>query len=194
MKVIWKITNCSEDISLHNRLKDMGSHSTIIDFKGALTFKAIGQLINELNKKRKQFDIETGIFKKLTSLLIEILENILKYSDHYDGFIEDNPVFEPEFHLSRNTNSYIIRAINPIKHQDISRVKRKIDLINNLNQDEMRILYRETLTNGEFTEKGGAGLGFFEMVKISGRPIQYNFRSLSDGFSNFELLLYLDNN
>lgn len=172
----------------------MSSYSTIIDFKGALTFKIIGQLITELNTKRNQFDIETVIFKKLTSLLIEILENILKYSDHYTGFIQDNPVFEPEFHISRNSKFYNIRAVNPIKHQDISQVIQKIDLINSLNQNEMRILYRETLTNGEFTEKGGAGLGFIEMVKICGQPIQYNFENLSDGFLNFELLLHIDNN
>ncbi|KPK87609.1 MAG: hypothetical protein AMS27_02165 [Bacteroides sp. SM23_62_1] len=172
----------------------MSSYSTIIDFKGALTFKKIGQLITALNARRNQFNIGTGVFKKLTSLIIEILENILKYSDHYNSFIKNNPDFEPEFHLSRNASSYLLRAVNPIKQQDMLRVKQKIDLINNLNQDEMRILYRKTLTNGEFTEKGGAGLGFFEMVKLSGHPIQYNFESLFDGFLNFELQLHLDNN
>jgi hypothetical protein len=171
----------------------MSSYSTIIDFKGVLTFKKIGQLITELNAKKNQYNIETGIFKKLTSLLIEILENILKYSDHYTDFIKDHPLFAPELHISRNEKSYIIRAVNPIKYQDMVRIRNKIDLVNGLDQEEMRILYRATLTNGEFTEKGGAGLGFFEMVKISGQPIQYNFKDLAEGFSNFELLLQLSN-
>ena len=172
----------------------MSSHSTIIDFKGVLTFNIIGQLITELNEKKDQYHIDTGIFKKLTSLLIEILENILKYSDHYAAFIKDHPLYAPELHLSRNEKSYFIKAVNPIKHQDMAHVRKKIDLINGLNQDEMRILYRATLTNGQFTEKGGAGLGFFEMVKISRQPIEYNFKNLAGGFSNFELLLHLDNN
>jgi hypothetical protein len=165
----------------------------ILHFKGELTFRIIGQLITSLNSKKNQFDIETGVFKKIMSLLIEVLENIYKYSDHYTGFIQKSPAYQPEFQLSGNENGYIIRAVNPVRQDDIYKLRKKIDLINNLNPEDMRILYRKTLTNGEFTDKGGAGLGFFEMVKISGHIIRYKFDKISDKFSNFELLLYIEN-
>ncbi len=172
----------------------MSSYTTIIDFKGELTFRIIGQLIIELNSRKDQFKIETSIFKKLNALIIEILENVHKYSDHYTGFIQEYPFYQPEFQLSRNGNLYVLKTSNPIRTNDINKVRDKIDLINNLNQKEMRILYRKTLTNGRFTDKGGAGLGFFEMIKISGHTIQYRFDKLTNEFSNFELLLHIENN
>jgi len=172
----------------------MSSYKTIIDYKGELTFRIIGQLITELKAKKEPFEIDTNIFKKMTSLIIEILENAFKYADHYSGFIKDYPVYQPEFKLSRNGNMYVLKTVNPIKQNDIPAVRKRIDLINSLNQEEMRILYRKTLTNGEFTDKGGAGLGFFEMIKISGHAIKYRFDKLSNEFSNFELLLNIENN
>jgi len=169
----------------------MESYKTIVDYKGILTFKTIGFLINDLKNKRAPFQIEMVLFKKLVTLMIETLENVLKYSDHFLDYVQIHPNHQPEFHLSRNGKSFTIQSSNPIKKDDIQKVKQKIDLINSLAPDEMKLLYRETITNGEFTEKGGAGLGFMEMAKITNQPIRYNFTSLSNDFSNFELILHI---
>ncbi|MBL7113943.1 MAG: hypothetical protein ISS19_18535, partial [Bacteroidales bacterium] len=107
-------------------------------------------------------------------------------------FVKDHPDCEPEFYLARNGSDFIIRSANPILKDDIGRVKNKIDKINTLNSEEMRLLYRETITNGEFTEQGGAGLGLIEMAKISCHPIHYKFTSLAGKYYNFELDLKVD--
>jgi hypothetical protein len=175
-------------------LEKINSYTIIIDFKGELTFRTIGQLITKLNSRKNHLKIETLILKKLNALIIEILENVHRYSDHYAGFIQKYPSYQPEFQLSRNGNLYVLKTSNPIRKNDIRKVRDKINLINNLNPEEMRILYRKILTNGRFTNKGGAGLGFFEMIKISGHTIDYRFDKLTNEFSNFEILLYLENN
>jgi hypothetical protein len=172
----------------------MNSLTTIINFKGELTFPIIGQMIQDLKSKREKYEIEMGIFKKLISLMIEILENILKYSEHFSDLIKDNPKLQPEFRISCNSTVYSLNASNPIKKTDINPVKQHIDMINNLSQEEFKIQYRKTIANGEFTEKGGAGLGFFEMVKITGQSIQYRFTDLSEEFLNFELFLNVETN
>ena len=170
----------------------MSNYTPIIDFKGHLTFKIISQLIGDLKVKKDEYDIDMVVYKKLISLMIETLENINKYSDHFSDFIKDHPTYEPAFLLAKNGGDYIINSANPILKNDIDRVKNKIDKINTLNSEEMRLFYRETITNGEFTEKGGAGLGFIEMAKISCHPIHYKFISLAEEYYNFELALKIE--
>jgi len=51
------------------------------------------------------------------------------------------------------------------------------------------VLYRQTITNGKFTDKGGAGLGLIEMAKITNNPIKYRFESINDQFSLYYLIL-----
>ena len=170
----------------------MGNYTAIIDYKGRLTFKTISQLIADLKVKKDDFNIDMVVYKKLISLMIETLENINKYSSNFMDFIEAHPAYEPVFLLARNGKDYSIHSANPIMKNDISRVRDKIDKINTLNAEEMRLFYRETITNGEFTEKGGAGLGFIEMAKISCNPISYKFTILNEDFYNFELDLHID--
>ena len=170
----------------------MSNYIPIIDYKGNLTFSTISDLIRDLKGKKDEFDIDIVVYKKIISLMIEILENIYKYSDYYSYFIEDHPDCKPVFSLGRNGVDYTIHSANPILRKDINKVKSKIDRINKLNSEEIHLFYRETITNGAFTMKGGAGLGFIEMAKISCHKLQYRFKPLSEMFFNFELDLHID--
>jgi len=170
----------------------MSNYTPIIDYKGNLTFRTISILIADLKRKKDEFDIDVVVYKKIISLMIEILENVFKYSDYYSFFIEDHPDYEPVFELARNGVDYSIHSSNPILKKDIEKVKDKIDKINTLNSEELHLLYRETITNGAFTMKGGAGLGFIEMAKISCHQLKYKFTPLTGMFYNFELDLRVD--
>jgi len=170
----------------------MSNSTPIIDYKGNLDFKIISVLIAELKTKKEEFDIDMIVYKKIISLMIEILENVFKYSDHYAYYIDEHPECEPVFILSRNGADYTIHSSNPIMEKDIPKVKDKIDKINTLNNEEMHLFYRETITNGAFTMKGGAGLGFIEMAKITCHPLKYKFTQLTGMFYNFELVLHID--
>jgi hypothetical protein len=55
--------------------------------------------------------------------------------------------------------------------------------VNKQNDEELKELYRSTITNGEFTSSGGAGLGFIEMAKTTGNKLEYDFEALSQEFS-----------
>ena len=74
---------------------------------------------------------------------------------------------------------------NPVKKQDVAPLRTRIDNINKQNKEELKELYMSTITNGEFTPNGGAGLGFIEMAKTTGNKLEYAFESLSKEFSLF---------
>jgi len=165
--------------------------TTILAHRGHLTFKQFSQMIGELVKKKDEYDIDIVIYKKLITLLIEILENVMKYSDNFIEFTRKHPEFQPEFILSRNGASYLIESVNPVKESDISIVRQKIDKVNSLDLTALKALYRETIRNGSFTDKGGAGLGFIEMAKTTNGPLFYQFDRISEQFYNFKLYLRL---
>ncbi len=70
-----------------------------------------------------------------------------------------------------------------------SRLKERIDFVNTKTSDELKILYRQTITDGKFTPKGGAGLGIIEMAKISGHPLDYEFEPINGNFSRYTLTI-----
>ena len=51
--------------------------------------------------------------------------------------------------------------------------------MNKHSKEELKELYKSTITNGEFTPKGGAGLGFIEIAKTTGSKLECAFEKLS---------------
>lgn len=149
-------------------------------------------LLNDLKNKKDTYQIDPVQYKKLLTLMIEILENVLKYSDHFEGFVLDHPDYHPEFELNLDADGFILTSRNPIRDKDKKEITRRIDKINTSDEDELKKIYRDTITNGIFTEKGGAGLGFIEMAKITTNSIVYLFKTLDKGFSYFEITLHIN--
>lgn len=165
----------------------MQSPESIIEYKGHLTFNTIGRLLTLLKQQMEEKQIEINFYKRILSVMIEVLENIYKNADQYqeNQFISKNII--PTFRIARDNQVYFIESTNPIKTRHSEILRKKIARINKANEAELKLLYRQTISNGKFTDKGGAGLGLIEMVKISGNPIQYQFDPIDDEFSLYRL-------
>lgn len=165
---------------------------SILQYKGKFTFERIGLLLNDLKNKKETYNIDPVQYKKLLTLMIEILENVLKYSDRFEVFVLDHPDYQPEFELLLDADGFILISRNPVRDKDIKEISRRINKINTSDEDQLKKYYRDTITNGIFTEKGGAGLGFIEMAKITTNRIVYSFIPIQKGFSYFELSLHIN--
>lgn len=167
----------------------MTNREIILEFTGHLTFSTIGRLLTLLKHKMVEMGIKTGMYKRILGVMIEALENIYKYSDQYhdNQMIEKN--YLPTFSLERSGQIYIIHTTSPIKVSDIAKLKDKIELVNSKSEEELKALYRQTITNGHFTAKGGAGLGLIEMAKITNHPLGYRFEPVNADFSIYHLTL-----
>lgn len=152
----------------------------------------IGILLNELKNRKQTFDIPPVLYKKLLTLMIEVLENVLKYSDHFEDFIGDNPDYLPEFELNRDNKRFILVSRSPVRNEDRGMISVKIKKVNTSGEVELKRIYRETITNGMFTEKGGAGLGFIEMARITNYNLEFAFHPATAGYSIFELILHIN--
>lgn len=84
-------------------------------------------------------------------------------------------------------SSYEVISGNFIKEQNTKQLKRRIEEINQLSGDELRAKYRSKLDEGVFSETGRAGLGIMDMVRKSGQPLQYGFKSINDKYAYFSL-------
>lgn len=168
--------------------------TSVLHYKGKLTFERIGILLNDLKNRKEAFDIQPILYKKLLTLMIEVLENVLKYSDHFEDFTLEYPEYLPEFELNMKDGGFILVSRNPVRNKDKKTISEKIDKINTSNEEELKKIYRETITNGMFTEKGGAGLGFIEMAKIINRDLEIDFHPATSGYSVYELILHINHN
>ncbi len=124
------------------------------------------------------------IRKKVYFVMVESLQNITRHQE-----FADDPDFDQTglFILRRSNNSYSITSANLIKEDAIETLKKKIDIVNSKNAEELKEYAREVLSKGKFSEKGGAGLGLIEMARKAGTKFKYRFVPYKHGFYTFYL-------
>ncbi len=132
------------------------------------------------------------IRKKVNFLLAECFQNIVRHGES----LQQNAVFlkNPNFFAMRNCGSYyLITSGNLITSEHVDILREKLDHVNELTAEELKMLRREILTTRELSEKGGAGLGLIEMARKSGRKLRYDFEKIDDQYSFFFLQIKLKN-
>jgi len=172
---------------VHNSQKE-----EILNYSGRLRYDTIGELINKLKNKVSSISIKLAVYKKLLLIMIESLENILKYNETFDSNSYIRTHFTQKFIIEKNNEKYFLTSTNVVLNSDIPKLKSKINQVNNLDNDGLKDLYKSTITDGQFTHKGGAGLGFIEMAKISTEKIQYNFETIDNKYSSYELTIVIN--
>jgi hypothetical protein len=128
--------------------------------------------------------------KKFFQILVESLQNILH---HQEGTL---PLEKEHGRLTgmiifKNNDSYNLTTVNPIEKSHIPALKGKLDKVNEMNADELKEYYRQTLAKGEFSEKGGAGLGIIEIARKSGRALKYEFNDINADYALFNLTIQI---
>lgn len=174
--------------SIHNVYNN--SIKAIQDASGKLLLTHFGEIksdtITNLSEKAesKLFEIRAAKknIKNIFNILIEGLQNI---KNHGELGPENNKI--SFFHMYDLEDSFICNFSNLIDNNYIENISKNIDHLNTLERPELKALYLETLTNGQISKKGGAGLGLIIMAMKSKNKIQYKTFSIDSNLSMLSL-------
>ncbi len=168
--------------------------NVLLTYIGPLKYDTIGQLINKLKDLASELGIKLVLYKKILLVMIESLENILKYNEHMEEDLHLKKKFLPKFTIEHSGDKYILISSNTILSSDVKDLNKKLTLINSLNPEGLKKLYKTTITNGQFTQKGGAGLGFIEIAKIASEKIEFGFEIINDKYTYYWLQVTINDN
>ena len=173
-------------------MRSRTANDSILHFTGKIRYDTIGILINELKSKVLLLGIQTSLYKKILLVMIESLENIMKYTADNTTSEPVNKKFLPRFYIEKKDKKYILGSSNLIERNNIDKLKKRLEHLNRLDNHELKELYKSTITDGQFSHKGGAGLGFIELAKISSEKIKYSFEPVNDVLSYFKFIITIE--
>ena len=155
-------------------------------YRGDITDKNSLPLITLLENEMKEDSFGFLGQKRLFMFVLESLQNIAKHGDH-DQYGEMSLVS-----FSKTDDGYTITTGNIIASENVVDLKKRLDEVNNLDTKDIKDLYRQILSNSEFSKKGGAGLGLIEMAIKTGNRLDYDFVPVNNEFSYFILSKTVD--
>jgi len=163
----------------------LNKYDVIYSYSGEIT----QDVVNETLENAEALLFEKGLNKKKVkrayNAIVESVQNLYhhsinrpdtKGSNKYGAFLFK--VHNDEIEII--TGNFLIFDIVQI-------IKDRMDQINILTKEEIKSLYKKILSNEEFSDKGGGGLGMVDIAKRTGSKLQYSFFEFDEKYSFFEL-------
>lgn len=173
-------------MSVYKKYRELKNDNLLLSYTGEVTSEIISMILQGAERKLEETDEKSVTIKKIFNILVECLQNLYH---HAEPDVE-NPNLRPAMvKLWMDKSEYKILTGNFIYNKNIDLIKSRIDKVNALTKDEIREYYREVLNNNQISDKGGAGLGFIDMVKKSGNKIDYSFEKITDEMSFFGMTI-----
>ena len=169
----------------------MEQNPEIINHQGYLDYQITGKFIEKLEQISRQLKLKKSTYRKIVTLMVEIIENNYKYVNELDDHIVSKSHKKPYFLLKKEEDFFRLESGNPILKKDAETLKKKLDYINQLSYDELQELYKNTMANGIYENKKGAGLGILKMTKISKNNIYYTIVDITEHLAYYTIRVYV---
>ena len=166
--------------------KKMENHEISLVYEGEVTHQ-ITKAFTSLTETNMEKDEEANSTqKKVFHVMVECLQNISKHADSL-GDTQMSKEGRGIFLVSRNDVEYCVTTGNILENTKVAEITQTLEKINKLDKDGLKTLYKQQIKEGRLSNKGGAGLGFIDIAKKTGNPINYNFLNINDNYSFFVL-------
>lgn len=120
-------------------------------------------------------------------LIAECFQNIVRHRDisNQDSY----------FHIKNAKGQFSLISGNTIQNDIAPSLKGQLEQLNSLTSSELREVYLKTLSEGSFSDLGGAGLGLIEMARKTKNKLNFSFSEIDEirSYFYFQLLLNSSN-
>jgi len=165
--------------------KTMLNKNLILVYEGEFTQEITKSVLSMAERNMESFGEESGTKRKVFNVMVECLQNITKHADNPE--VRAMGHSHAIFMIGKQNDEYFITSGNPILTEKVEEMNEKLKNINQLDKDGLKALYKDVIKNGSLSDKGGAGLGFIDMARKSGRKLDFDFEPISDKYSFFSL-------
>ncbi len=136
--------------------------TNLLQYEGTLSSEVRIQLLDLLKAVSLANLGARNDLKKLCGIALELLDNAQRYGHAHDV----------SFEWRIEGPALIVTIRNRAERKDAERLKKIVDEINAMTAEQVADAFRAQLTNEQFGEKGGAGLGMLQIAKRTGGRIQ----------------------
>ncbi len=166
--------------------KSMKEHEITLVYEGEITHQITKAFTSLTESNMAKEEESNSVQKKVFHVMVECLQNISK---HADDFGSNDYLFSGRgiFMVAKGKDEYTVTTGNAIENDKMVDLRNLLEQVNNLDKEELTELYKKQIKEGRLSDKGGAGLGFIDIKRKTGKNLEYHFLPINDDASFFLL-------
>lgn len=178
---------------VYNFYRRMEDEQVILSFKGEFSAELLTSILHIMESKMIELSIPMQMKKRVFNVLVECFQNLYHHID--------KSALEKVMDSSKNSALVMVKYVdqkiivltgNYIPRESTEDLQRKLILVNELDEKELRELYQQRLLNNSVSQKGTAGLGIIDIARKSKNELGYEFIEVDHDFSFFCLSIVIE--
>ena len=161
----------------------------ILYFNGPVTQGVVEGLARLMRRKMASEDLGMKTARTVFTLLVEQMQNIVRYSaEREETERDEGGVGHGLVIVGRERDGRMYVACgNRIRTEDGPRLTERIERVRGMSKEDLKAYYKERLRCEPDPDSRGAGLGFIEMARKAGGPLDFSIMDLEGGTSFFSM-------
>jgi len=196
---IYFLTNFYPNMKadIHSLYEKSKKGDLVATHEGEIDSDLITEYLSKVESSLLQSGELAKVIRKVYNILVEALQNLFHHleippKDYLDKIcLPENCRYAFCSLIKEGKGSYKITSGNFVSTKYVQFLRDRIEQLNFLSVSELKELYKRVLNNDEFSSKGGGGLGFIEMARISGQKLGYDFIKYNESYSFFVLEIHI---
>ncbi len=167
----------------------MAKNGIHIVWSGHISSNIEDEVLNLTETTLSEEDIEARLRRRVFSILVELLENISKYSP---GKELGEKFGIPVAVVRIEDGKFILSTGNLIHNLNISELRQKLEIINESDKSGLKDLYLKSLS-GQTVETDSTGnMGLISVARKAGNKLDYQFAPVNELYSYYMLTVLVD--
>lgn len=175
--------------NLRDLEKIMSQDNIYLIWSGHITPDVGKEVISFTETRLAVDEITANVKKRVFSILVEILENVSRYTPGNDA---EEKFGMPLAMIRLNENIYSLTTGNLILNSEVESLREKLDDINRYDRAGLKELYRKSLSEQACSSKSTGNMGLIDMARKSGSKLIYQFEKINNDYSYYILTVKVE--
>ena len=167
----------------------MAENNVYLIWSGHISVEVEKEVISFTETKLSEEDIELNLRRRIFSVLVEIMENVAKYSP---GKEPEKKFGMPVAMIRLEDDEYTLTTGNLILNERVEDLKGKLDTINKFDKVGLKELFRKSLSGQTISSNSTGNMGLIDMARKSGSKLVYQFEQLNELYSYYVLTVKVE--
>jgi hypothetical protein len=147
------------------------------------------EVLTLTENKLLQEDVELTLRRRVFSVLVEILENVAKFSP---GKEPEKKFGMPVAMIKLEHGDFSLTTGNLIQNVKVEDLKSKLEIINKYDNMGLKELFRKSLSGQTISSNSTGNMGLIDMARKSGSKLEYQFEQINDLYSYYTLTVKIE--
>lgn len=158
---------------IYDRYTNLQIKDISLVFEGQITHQVMKALTGLIEEQLDEVE-DDRVLRRVYHVMVESLQNINRHAESYEFLGHPYPGMGLVL-VAKNQERFQVTTGNIIANDHVDEIAMFLGKLNNMDPDALDDLYKKQMREGILSPKGGAGLGFIDIKRKTGNPLDYSF-------------------